>query len=248
MKPQSMVTVKHKFQRLASKLANKKVIDFQDELQKLANDVIGVAAPAIIEQLINAKMPPRLKKSINPAHLENGTFDQIVSHLEKQLELNGLEASDELQIKTVTQQLTQTKSGKPKPTCHHCKKPGHHQNQCRQLKQETDFAKNNTNSAGNNNKNNNAGQTNSNSNNKIPKNTSVTNTNNRNDRKPRPVYAPCETCGKTNHSRKKCYIRANAANRPPPGNRRSERQNQGQEKNDQNNSDVNVQVAAQTLN
>ena len=52
-------------------------------------------------------MPPHLMKSINQAHLENGTYKQIVSHLEKELKLNGLEASDELQIYTVTQQVTQ---------------------------------------------------------------------------------------------------------------------------------------------
>ena len=37
-------------------------------------------------------MPPNLKKSINQAHLENDTYEQIVTHLESELELNGLEA------------------------------------------------------------------------------------------------------------------------------------------------------------
>ena len=50
---------------------------------------------------------PHLKKSIEQAHLENGPYEQIVSHLEKELELNGLEAPNELQINTVTQQATQ---------------------------------------------------------------------------------------------------------------------------------------------
>ena len=66
-------------------------------------------------------MPPHLKKSTNQAHLENGTSEQIVSHLEKKLELNDSEAPDELQLNTVTQQATQQNSEKPKPTCHHCK-------------------------------------------------------------------------------------------------------------------------------
>ena len=48
-----------------------------------------------------------MRKSINQAHLENGTYEQIVSHLERELELNGLEAPDELQKNTVTQQATQ---------------------------------------------------------------------------------------------------------------------------------------------
>ena len=61
VKPQSMVTAKHKFQRLVFNPANQKLIDFPDELQKLAKDAFGVAAQAIIEQFIYAKMPPHLK-------------------------------------------------------------------------------------------------------------------------------------------------------------------------------------------
>ena len=75
LKPQSMATAKHKFQRLVINPANQKLIDFLDELQKLAKDAFGVAAQAIIEQFIHAKMSPHLKKSINQAHLENGTYE-----------------------------------------------------------------------------------------------------------------------------------------------------------------------------
>ena len=55
VKPQSRATAKHKFQRLVFNPANQKLIDFLDELQKLAKDAFGVAAQAIIEQLIYAK-------------------------------------------------------------------------------------------------------------------------------------------------------------------------------------------------
>ena len=244
VKPQSMATAKHKFQRLVFNPANQKLIDFLDELQKLAKDAFGVAAQAIIEQFIYAKMPPHLKKSINQAHLENGTYEQIVSHLERELELNGLEAPDEMPINTVTQQAPQQNSNKPRPTCHHCKKPGHYQNQCRQLKREKDQARNTTNSD-----NNGIARTNSNpNNNKVANNTKGSNINNQRDRKARPVFPPCETCGRTNHSTEKCYLGANAANRPPPRNRRPEGQNQSQQNNAQNNSDGNVQAAAQALN
>ena len=82
VKPQSIATAKHKFQRLVFKPTNQNLIDFLDEIQKLAKDAFGVAAQAIIEQFIHAKMPPHLRKSINQAHLENGTYEQIVSHLE----------------------------------------------------------------------------------------------------------------------------------------------------------------------
>ena len=246
VKPQSMATAKHKFQRLVFNPANQKLIDFLDELQKLAKDAFGVAAQAIIEQFIYAKMPPHLKKSINQAHLENGTYEQIVSHLERELELNGLEAPDEMPINTVTQQAPQQNSNKPRPTCHHCKKPGHYRIQCRQLKREKDQVQNSTNSANNNNG---SAQTNSNPNtNKVANNTKGNNTNNQRDRRPRPVFPPCETCGRTNHSTEKCFLGANAANRPPPRNRRPEGQNQSQQNNAQNNSDANVQAAAQALN
>ena len=104
VKPPSMATEKHKFQQLVFNPANQNLLDFLDELQKLAKDALGVAARAIIEQFIYAKMPPHLKKPFHQAHLENGTYEQIVSHLEKELELNGLEDPDEMQINTVTQQ------------------------------------------------------------------------------------------------------------------------------------------------
>ena len=62
VKPQSMATVKHKFQKLVFNPTNQKLADFL-ELQKLAKDAFVTAAHAIIEQFIYAKMPPDLKKS-----------------------------------------------------------------------------------------------------------------------------------------------------------------------------------------
>ena len=126
LKRQSVATAKHKFQQLAFNPTNQNWIDFLYELQKPAEDAFGVADQAIVEQFIYAKMPPHLKKSINRAHLEIGTYEQIVSHLEKELELNGLEAPDELQKNSVTQQAAQQNPEKPKSTCQHCENPGHH--------------------------------------------------------------------------------------------------------------------------
>ena len=102
VKPQSMATTKHNFQKLVFNPANQKLVDFLDELQKLAKVAFGEAAHAIIDQFIYAKMPPHLEKSINQAHLENGTYEQIVTHLERELELKSLEHPDETQINTVT--------------------------------------------------------------------------------------------------------------------------------------------------
>ena len=188
VKFQAVSKAKHKFQRLVFNRANQKLIDFLDELQKIAKNAFGIATQVIIEQFINATLPPHLKKSINQAHLENGTYEQIISHFERELEKNGLEAPNELQINNVTQQATQQNSEQPKTTCHHCKKPGHNRNQCRQLKQETDQDRINTNTADKNN-NKDIGETNSKHNNKI---SNISNANNRNQksRRLRPVYPP----------------------------------------------------------
>ena len=167
VKPQSMATAKHKFQQLVFNPANQKLIDFLDELQKLAQDAFGVAAQAIIDQFMYAKMPPHLKKSINQAHLENGTYEQIVTHLERELELNSLEYPDETQMNTVMHK--------------------------QQIEVKPD----------------NAGNINSDTNDSNPNNIES-------DRKSRNFYPPCETCGKTNHSIERCYVGANAANRPLP--------------------------------
>ena len=149
-------------------------------------------------------------------------------------------------ITTLTQQTPQENSNKPRPTCHHCKKPDHYQNQCRQLKREKDQTRNNTNSSNNDNG---SAQTNSNpNNNKVANNTKGNKMNNQRDRRPKPGFPTCETCGRTNHSTERCYLGAKAANRPPPGNRRPEGQNRSQQNKAQNNSDGNVQAAAQALN
>ena len=126
VKPQSMATAKHKFHKLVFNPANQKLIDFLDELERLAKDAFGIAAHAIIEQFIYAKMPPHLIKSINQAHLENGTYERIVTHLERELELNGLEAPDEPQIKTMSLNTVNANADRTKPTCQYCEKPGHY--------------------------------------------------------------------------------------------------------------------------
>ena len=213
VKPQSMATVKHNFQKLVFNQANQKLVDYLDELQKLAKNAFGIAAHAIIEQLIYAKIPPHLKKSINQAHLENGTYKQIVTLLERELELNGLEAPDEQQINILSQHATHINADRPKPTCHYCKKPRKYRNQCRSLKKQLEQTENTQN---------NPVIRNSDADNSIPDNKTNNNNHitykncNRAEGKPKTVYPPSETCGKTNDSAERCYVGANAANRPLP--------------------------------
>ena len=56
----------------------------------------------MIDSLLYAKLLPHLKGSLNLAYLENGTYDQIVAHLERELELSDLEKDGERSIATMT--------------------------------------------------------------------------------------------------------------------------------------------------
>ena len=103
VKPESSASAKHRFNRHFFDHENQKLPDFLEELQESAEKTFGDNAHQIL-----SKMPPHVKKSLTQAYLENGTFDQIVKHLEREIELNGLEA-DEPSIKT---QMTVTKKNK----------------------------------------------------------------------------------------------------------------------------------------
>ena len=199
VKPQSMVTAKYKFQKLVFNPANQKLVDFLDELQKLAKGAFGIAAHAIIEQFIYAKMPPHLRKSKNQAQLENGTYEQIVTHLERELELKSLEHPDETQMNTVTHK--QQFEGNPKNT----------------------------------------GIINSDTHDSNPNNLKIR-------RKSRTLYPPCETCGKTNNCAERCYVGANAANRPLPWKSKPEEQSGHHQQDAQNSVTGCVLARAQQLN
>ena len=71
-----------------------KLPDFLGDLQESAEKAFRDNAHQMIENLLYAKVPPHLKKSINQAYLENGTYDQIVRHLEREMEPNDLEAEE----------------------------------------------------------------------------------------------------------------------------------------------------------
>ena len=129
------------------------------------------------------------------------------------MELNGLEAPDELQINSVSQQLTNANAEIPKPTCHHCEKPGHYRNQSRLLKKHREETENNQKIHGTKNSDANKSILDNNTNNNDHSNYKNSN---RAERKPETVDPSCQTCGTTNHSTERCYDRANAANRPLP--------------------------------
>ena len=80
--------------------------DFLEELNQGAEKSFGGNAKSMIDSLLYAKLPPKLKRSVNMARLENGTYEEIVAHLERELELNALEESDNLPIATIASAST----------------------------------------------------------------------------------------------------------------------------------------------
>ena len=93
VKPESQATAKHKWHRLTFDPNTMKLPDFLEELNQGAEKAFGENAKSMIDSLLYAKLPPKLKRSVNMARLENGTYEEIVAHLERELELNALEES-----------------------------------------------------------------------------------------------------------------------------------------------------------
>ena len=85
VKAQSMATAKHKDQKNVFNIANQKLVEILEEIQRLAEDAFRIAAHTITEQLRYAKMPPHLEKSISQAHLEIGAYERNIPHLEREL-------------------------------------------------------------------------------------------------------------------------------------------------------------------
>ena len=194
VKPESSASAKHRFHRLAFQPENQKLPDFLEELQESAEKAFGDSAHQMIENLLYAKMPPHLKKSINQAYLENGTYEQIVKHLEREMELNGLEADEPL-VKTqmtVTKkeqntdkpnkkQNDKTKKQTPKTVpdktlksdqCRYCKDTSHLMTECSKLAKRRKLEED-------------------------------------------PDAEKCTNCNTPGHEEENCYFGANMENRPP---------------------------------
>ena len=130
VKPESQATAKHKWHRLVFDPNTMKQPDFLEALNQGAEKAFDNHAQKMIDNLIYAKLPPKLKRSVNMARLENGSYDEIVAHLERELELNALEESDDLPMATMTSSTTKSKTplstGQMSDiTCSYCKEKGH---------------------------------------------------------------------------------------------------------------------------
>ena len=91
VKPGSQATAKHKWHRLVFDPNTMKFPDIPEELNQGAEKEFGESAQDMIDSLFYAKLPPKLKRPVNMARLENATYEEIVTHIERELELNGLE-------------------------------------------------------------------------------------------------------------------------------------------------------------
>ena len=208
VKPESQATAKHKWHKLTFDPNIKSLPDFLEELKECTERAFGDNAQHMIDSLIYAKLPPHLKRSLNLAHLENGTYDQIVAHLERELELSGLENDGELPIPTMTTvplNDNQQNTEQTKVVCHYCKKPGHVIRECRKrIRKEQE-------------------QRNEPSAQKMKPSTSKS-------------YAPCPHCQRTNHPPEQCWNGPNAANRPKRFKQAYQEDNHRNDEQDQGNS------------
>ena len=144
VKPESLATVKHKWRKLVFDPNTMKLPDLLEELKQRAEKAFVENAQAMIDILLFANLPPKLKRSVNMARLENATYEKIVTHLQRELELNGLEEGDKIPVPTMSSAPTATRPGTGLLSscidlgifCKKCRNLGHTKDECRKLKRK----------------------------------------------------------------------------------------------------------------
>ena len=104
----------------------------------------------MIDSLLYAKLPPKLKHSVNMASLQNASYEEIVAHREQELDFNGLEEGDDITVPLLSSAPTATRPGTghlssgidPGTTCNYCKKAGHSKDECRKHKGKEEHQRN----------------------------------------------------------------------------------------------------------
>ena len=142
VRQQSVATARCKWENLSFNPSQQTFPDFLEQYQKLAQEAYGEDAPRFIETSFYAKMPPHLKKVLNQARLETESYETMVQHLEREIELNGLATNDSLSITGVhniepsSQQQQQNNPPRTTGPCFGCGNPGHLLRNCRKTNRD----------------------------------------------------------------------------------------------------------------
>ena len=141
VKTQSVATARCKWENLTFDPANQTFQDFLEIYQKLAQESYADDAPRFIETSFYAKMPAHLKRVLNQARLETASYETMVQHLEREMELNGLanlEFTTFTGIHNVepTNNPNQEKPPKTASTCFGCGHQGHLLRNCRKTNRD----------------------------------------------------------------------------------------------------------------
>ena len=182
VKPESVATAKHKWHKINFDPIRQSLPDFLEELHQGAEKAFGENANQMTNSLLYAKLPPHLTRSVNIAYLENGSYEEIVQHLERELELNGLEGDN---VQSITISTTQKSDSRPQNVprdasnvdCYYCKEKEHFANDCKKLERKREREQREE----------------------------VQDTGRR-------TFPPCDHCGLTNHSTERCWRNPNNKN------------------------------------
>ena len=141
VKTQSIATARCKWENLTFDPANQTFQDFLENYQKLAQEAYADDAPRFIETSFYAKMPIHLKRVLNQARLETASYETMVQHLEREMELNGLanpESTTFTGIHNVEPANTSNQGRHPKTasTCFGCGHQGHLLRNCRKTNRD----------------------------------------------------------------------------------------------------------------
>ena len=82
VEPESQATGKHKWPKHTFDPNTKSLSDFLEKLNECARRAFGDNAQHMIDNLLYANWPPHSKRILKAAYLKNGTYEQIVAHLE----------------------------------------------------------------------------------------------------------------------------------------------------------------------
>ena len=147
----SMTKARCEWDALRFDPSTQKLHEFLDVLQKTAKEAFGSAAQQFIDKAIYAKMPDHVKKILNRAYLEDKPYNDIVLHLEREMQLNGLGAPDEVtlvplnkiepiqtqtEVKPSQNNTQHTTQNIKKGYCFYCNKFGHFNTECRKIRRD----------------------------------------------------------------------------------------------------------------